>query len=1169
MSSANLTKLKRKATELEQKKEFDKALALYIQIIDEAGRDLDDADLQLFNRVGDLLTRQNDVSEALAYYEKAVDVYAERGYLNNAIALCNKVLRQSPGRSTVYYKLGKISARKGFKSDARKNFLEYADRMQKGGQVDEAFRALKEFADLCPDQDDIRLMLADLLTKEQRSGEAIEQLERLYARLETEGRTAEARATMERIKAIDPDITPRPSGAFVTQRTNELVFLDLDDAGPPPGRAATPDNVTPHTAPTVVDVSGVGALQGLAITFLPDESPLPDVDEGARAVTALDGLEPTEAPPLPPEANLEVVEVSDLVKPVDPRTLDPDSGLAVDHPEWKTPDDVVTPVDGLATVAVTLAGVSPTLAPLLDEPPLSTEEFRALELDAVDEQGLEREHDLALSSSLPLMTGDGVDEPPASGVHELGTEDVEQSIVASGMLDAAPDEWATAALAGELAPAAPSSGPDDEAPEAPGAPADPPTRHDVAGADELPADVPEPTRIGDGFDADSLRPTPTPESIRDLDADAREPAMERGAEPPPSLAGHEVDDDAPEPGNPRSSSGTPPRAPELPPEFALEDFLDHDLHSGGSVLDTSALRADLRKDRVTAEPTPPEAVPEGPSPDPQRQVAHDSDELPLIDLGQANFGAPEPDGTEDTPGDLDSLLSTPPSFGQPIEPAGFVPGPVALPPNSTTDEWASPEVLIDGEWRDEHMGDLVSGETHSVGGGHAGAPPGGHAPFDDLAAAMLDGGEGPEKKGPADNRTPGVPAAKAGGSYTPRSTLSFGGLEAQLRRRLELDPTDAVLRRQLGEAMLELGQREEGLYELEVAAADFESRGDLGGARDTVDVILRTSPDSVQHHQKRVELSARSGDRSRLAAAYTDLADALFRSGDPEKARAVYSRVLELSPGSERARFALSVLSDGPGSPRNTDDLPVLREQAPAAPLPAGGAVPGGPRGANTAFDAALDAEVEAAFADDPPRPRGDLPAREGAPGPAKSPPVSKPAGNGFVDLGALLQDARPERSTRMVSTDVAPTGDEKADFAEMLRRFKQGVAENVEEEDFASHYDLGVAFKEMGLMDEAIAQFQRSLRGPEHRVRSYEALGQCFVEKGQHQVAVALLQRVADARGVDDQELVGVLYLLGFACEAVGRQQDATGYYQRVFAVDIDFRDVRHRLAALDRTAK
>src|SRR5688500_14654213 len=169
MSTA--AKLKKRAIELEQKKQLDKALALYIQFLQESDGAIDDIDVPLYNRVGDLLLRTGNSSDALNYYEKAVDLYAERGFLNNAIALCNKVLRQSPGRASIYYKLGKISATKGFKSDAKKNFLEYADRMQKAGQIDEAFRALKEFADLCPDQDDIRLMLAEQLSKENRQGE--------------------------------------------------------------------------------------------------------------------------------------------------------------------------------------------------------------------------------------------------------------------------------------------------------------------------------------------------------------------------------------------------------------------------------------------------------------------------------------------------------------------------------------------------------------------------------------------------------------------------------------------------------------------------------------------------------------------------------------------------------------------------------------------------------------------------------------------------------------------------------------------------------------------------------------------------------------------------------------------------------------------------------------
>ncbi|MFN8667203.1 MAG: tetratricopeptide repeat protein [Gemmatimonadaceae bacterium] len=90
----------------------------------------------------------------------------------------------------------------------------------------------------------------------------------------------------------------------------------------------------------------------------------------------------------------------------------------------------------------------------------------------------------------------------------------------------------------------------------------------------------------------------------------------------------------------------------------------------------------------------------------------------------------------------------------------------------------------------------------------------------------------------------------------------------------------------------------------------YEQVGDLDGARSVADIVLRVIPTSVRHHQKRVEYAVRSNDRVRLVEAYVELADSLFRSGEPEKARVVYSRVLELSPGNGRARFALGLLSE-------------------------------------------------------------------------------------------------------------------------------------------------------------------------------------------------------------------------------------------------------------------
>src|SRR5688500_4658532 len=305
---SNVAKLKKKALEFEQKKQFDKALALYVQILDESGGPGEEADVALFNRVGDLMLRHGPVGQRLDYYERAVDLYAEGGFFNNAIALCNKILRNSPGRSSIYYKLGKISAKKGFASDAKQNFLEYADRMQKAGQMDEAFRALKEFADLCPDQDDVRLMLAEQLSKRERKGEAMEQLQSLYDKFESEGRTLEARATADRMRAIDPSAEPTkaPSQAQPAPKGGELVFLDVDygdepvrkpPRGPQPG-AARPQPAKP-AAPPARPAAAPPAPEPVARTQVPPPQPAQTTDPRLVAYAPPPEVEEVAPQPLP------------------------------------------------------------------------------------------------------------------------------------------------------------------------------------------------------------------------------------------------------------------------------------------------------------------------------------------------------------------------------------------------------------------------------------------------------------------------------------------------------------------------------------------------------------------------------------------------------------------------------------------------------------------------------------------------------------------------------------------------------------------------------------------------------------------------------------------------------------------------------------------------------
>ena len=142
--------------------------------------------------------------------------------------------------------------------------------------------------------------------------------------------------------------------------------------------------------------------------------------------------------------------------------------------------------------------------------------------------------------------------------------------------------------------------------------------------------------------------------------------------------------------------------------------------------------------------------------------------------------------------------------------------------------------------------------------------------------------------------------------------------------------------------MLEGGDRDGGLRELEKSLVGFEKADDLETARAVAEEIIHLRPGSVRHHQKLVEYAFRSSDKERLAKAYVELGDALFRDGQTAKAKIVYERVLEIAPDDARAHAALQGYStDG-----QTREQPA--QAAPAAP-PAGqrytgrAATPGAP----------------------------------------------------------------------------------------------------------------------------------------------------------------------------------------------------------------------------------
>ncbi|HET7599711.1 MAG TPA: tetratricopeptide repeat protein, partial [Gemmatimonadales bacterium] len=298
----SLEKLKDTARKFEQKEDWRKAIEVYLKAIQqsESGKDAT-PDLSLYNRVGDLYLKVADTASAVRHYERAVDLYADQGFFNNAIALCGKILRVNPGRTQTYLRLAQLHARKNVVIEAKRNLLEYLERMYAQGQLDEAFRELKAFADQFSASQDIRLMLVELLRAASRTEEAREQLEKLSAELEAHGGE---RAGPSPPRVSSQTRTPaREPESPSHSRGGDLIFLDTGFGIPDAIRsdARAESDVTPPDSIVVeglvleasADASAAESLGGTDVPIARVEgielspSNVPDA-----SITGLGGLEP-------------------------------------------------------------------------------------------------------------------------------------------------------------------------------------------------------------------------------------------------------------------------------------------------------------------------------------------------------------------------------------------------------------------------------------------------------------------------------------------------------------------------------------------------------------------------------------------------------------------------------------------------------------------------------------------------------------------------------------------------------------------------------------------------------------------------------------------------------------------------------------------------------------
>jgi pilus assembly protein FimV len=151
---------------------------------------------------------------------------------------------------------------------------------------------------------------------------------------------------------------------------------------------------------------------------------------------------------------------------------------------------------------------------------------------------------------------------------------------------------------------------------------------------------------------------------------------------------------------------------------------------------------------------------------------------------------------------------------------------------------------------------------------------------------------------------------------------------------------------------------------------------------------------------------------------------------------------------------------------------------------------------------------------------------------------------------------------------DLGPAIDLGDMFGELKHELEEDSAKG--DEDPETHYNLGVAFREMGLLDEAIGELQKVCQAVDrghsfpHIMQTYTWLSQCFLDKGIPEAAIRWYEKALKLPTIDAETRTALHYELATSYEVAGDKSSALNHFMEVYGSNIDYRDVGERIKTL-----
>jgi len=368
----------------------------------------------------------------------------------------------------------------------------------------------------------------------------------------------------------------------------------------------------------------------------------------------------------------------------------------------------------------------------------------------------------------------------------------------------------------------------------------------------------------------------------------------------------------------------------------------------------------------------------------------------------------------------------------------------------------------------------------------------------------------------------------------------------------------------------------------------------LSRAHKDVDRIVELMPECEAILAKATELYVQTGMRLRTAEIYSKLAGMAEAAGDANRTAHYRRKLEELKPelsAEETARVAEIEGSRGAaGAPAAAADEGIeavageeagsgVIEAAPdaaeetgaeTAEPPAAEAAAGTPAGetadvepgAGTEEAAGDESETSAATGGEDADEAHVRDAVEEAEMLAAMSRGREPYDRGLERRKTPVESER--RGAREAAAEAAPPPAPPLGESTESRELVEEITSDVEKDDLRSHYDLGMAYLEMGLFTEAIRDFQIASRCADLQLSSMEMIGHCFLKSGEARLAVKQLLRALDIARATGADSLGIHYNLGLAYEMIGEQARAREHFEEVYIVDMAFRDVAEKMKKL-----